>query len=236
MRSGKWTNWTSIDPHLGTDTDKNIGKRFSIPRGTIAYRRNLLGIQRYSPKKVVNWGLIDIELGKASDVEIARKHGINSATISKRRKSLGIPQYVKPDANFDWSRVDWSMSNKAIARLFKGKGMGDNRRIASKRKELGIPPHPKTTSVMTSSIFEELGTIPDELLAKRHSVGSATIGRWRNALGIPRSAELVRHDWSMFDQYWGKASDMEISRITGIPRATIATHRARKGIPRYRKE
>jgi len=41
-----YVHWDEIDPLLGTDTDQNIGDRVNVPGGTIAYRRNLLGIQR----------------------------------------------------------------------------------------------------------------------------------------------------------------------------------------------
>ena len=235
-----YVHWDEIDPLLGTDTDQNIGDRVNVPGGTIAYRRNLLGIQRYSPKKVVNWGLIDDELGKTSDGEVARKHGCSTSSISTRRVSLGIQSYSKKrstaNPDFDWSKVDWSMGNRALERLFKDEGIGSRSKIITKRRAMGIAPNKAGQAVRVSNeMLQELGTVPDNKLARKYGVTDSTVNWWRNLLGIPLAIKPVRHDWSIADPYWGKATDSEISRITGIPRETIVAHRKSKGIPMHRK-
>lgn len=241
MRKHRKVNWVEIDPFMGTDTDKNIGKRFNVSKVTLAARRLSLGIACYSPAKTMNWDLIDDELGKAIDKELAEKHGCSISTINTRRTSLGIPPYGGKSSVFDWSRVDWSMGDRTLAKLFKDDGIGCRTSVAKKRKELGIPPTPRGQAVpLTDEILSELGGIHDSHLAKKHGISPPTVRRWRERMGIPPHAaghkcKHVRHDWSLAEPYWGKATDTEISNMTGIPRETVTTRRTQKGLPKYKK-
>lgn len=83
---------------------------------------------RRAPAVDRDWNEIDRLLGKITDAEIMRRFKIASGTVKRRRDRLGIaPAPIKPrgawkcrsgpQPKYDFSGIDWSMANSAIAEM-----------------------------------------------------------------------------------------------------------------------
>jgi len=288
---GKTSPWDEIDPLLGTDTDERIGKAYTVHMCTIQRRRVSLAIPPFVQQNTIPWDVIEDELGKASDKNIARKYGCDNSMISDRRNALGIPVFMPekmPNPDFDWSKVDWGMTNRALAKLFESDGIGSAKYISKVRKKKNAYPtaYKNRKTGIPEAALMELGAVLDTQVAKNHGVSRSTARLWRVMNGIPSivkrltdkeeeeassviadtsipsatAAEMVgmdvscveyrrrirgivakrgerrKYNWSLAEPYWGKVSNSEISRITGIPRVAIGRRIHRLGLPRYQRK
>jgi DNA repair protein RadD len=131
----------------------------------------------------------------------------------------GGPRFV------NWSALDWSLGNEALARQV---GCGETT-IARKRAELGIPPTvamADSSSVDWSSVDWSLS---DHKLSKLTGCSAQTVWRRRRALGIAGSRELSSSvDWSSVD--WS-LSDEKLAKLTGCGQYTVWRRRREFGIP-----
>jgi hypothetical protein len=88
----KQSDFTSIDPLLGTRPDSQIARETG-QKTFIVYRRRVeLNIPAYQRRKI-DWESIDHLLGRVSDRELSEQYAVKWRTIQARRLSLHIPAY-----------------------------------------------------------------------------------------------------------------------------------------------
>lgn len=115
--------------------------------------------------------------------------------------------------------------------------------IAYRRRALGIPPVSRyqqlehTRINLPSECIEQMGKIPDMVLAERFQVSPQTIARRREQLGISALSTgcgSTRHAWTPeIIAMIGTMPDKRLARITGIPYKMINYRRNKLKIPPY---
>lgn len=79
-----------------------------------------------------------------------------------------------------------------------------------------------------------LGTVPDNVLAKRHGVSRQYLQQLRKARGIPRCSTELRYLWEEWNPLLGTMSDVELAKKIGCSSSTVGKRRSDLGIPPFR--
>lgn len=201
---------------LGTASDRELARRYSIPLHRIRSERLSRGIAS-SRQLDLPTQLLGL-LGTASDRELARRFSISMHTIRRERLSRGIACFspnhhdsiAASDAattrlpailSEDQTRLLGTMADVALSRLT---GVS-NLTIGGLRRELGIPPYRPVIS-WSEEQNRLLGTMHDVALAKQFGLTNYQVRDQRIKLGI-----AVFSDWTAgaLDML-GKVPDLEI--------------------------
>jgi len=143
--------------------------------------------------------------------------------ISKKLNSSVEPKKVKVRVfnHRKWSPSELSLLGKEKDQNVAEKVGVSTSAVASKRRELGIPPFRSSKKrpprVWTKQEISELGKVSDTVLAAKLNVSITTIGNKRRELGVEKFTKLER-DWSKAElKILGTLPDNEVAKKLKIP-------------------
>ena len=150
----KWT--PEIESRLGTVHDPIIAAELGCNRGTVAYRRRVLGIKRCpipqsKPQEIILPQSVIDRISKEPDYQIASSIGVSKFVIRKYRQRHNMPSYAELTGN-------------------DGRA-GAHNKIGKKYN-------------LSPEIISQLGRIPDYMVAEKAGIEKMAITRLRRSLKI----------------------------------------------------
>ena len=84
---------------------------------------------------------------------------------------------------------------------------------------------------------DQLGKMPDAILAAKMNCSMFSVVRRRKKLGIMPFGRIPKQtDFSSVNDMLGKKPDEELAKIIGVSKETVAAHRKKMGIKAYKKD
>jgi hypothetical protein len=167
-------------------------------------------------KPKVDWDTVE-DLGQTTDIEIAKRLGVSSYKVRTERRARGIPRCKPPKSEgYDWDSLPLGeVSDADIARKYGLKPTS----IGTARRRRGIPsfveegktrPDHAKKNIDWDSV-EDLGKVPDLVLAKRLGLSSVTsVTRARKYRGIAKYAPPTRRELELlYDELRRKWDSIE---------------------------
>jgi hypothetical protein len=184
--SAKGRGWTlQEDQLLGKFSDGDLARRFSCSVGTVASRRQKLSVPRF--RRSPPWTASEDQLlGTDSDPKIALKLGRTDKDVTARRHMLSIP--ARP------------MDRQEISRRIR-------QYWADRKRKLGpcvVDPDDKPWLPEHDQL---LGTLPDEMLARKLGRSSRAVAWRRQERQISPVGRKVRPWMSAEEQRLGTEAD-----------------------------
>ncbi|QHF00547.1 hypothetical protein LCG56_27595 (plasmid) [Pseudomonas cannabina pv. alisalensis] len=178
-----------IAEKLGVISDRQLAKLSGLSPYYIKQARLARGIEALSRGYNLPDELLQ-QLGKVPDTQLTDRYGVPGPVLCRARKERSIPRFRilhKPD-----SREYVAFSGEAIALLGKIPDVHLAKRfdrslveVKQERVLRGLEPCAKGRK-LPCELVQQLGLVPDSLLATRYSVAAGTIRRAREARSIPR--------------------------------------------------
>lgn len=178
-------------------------------------------------------------LGQVPDITLSIELGVHLHTVRRRRISLAIPE--RPDE----TPQQFDLPNELIEQLGKKSDSDLSKEfavpiilIAKKRGRLGIK-RLSAEARITAEARALLGTMPDDVLAKRFDISPSLVTQIRRKAGIqnlkgPKVAKQPRIPKTWNEQEFallGRVTDTHIAALKGIARSAVQAVRSRFGIP-----
>lgn len=183
---------------LGVVPDFELARRWGLAPNTVGNKRRKLGIPPAIPKttdKQHRWTNEQLSwLGEVPDKEVAKRVGLSQTTVRQKRQVLGIEPYQPTRKRRDskvWAEDDIALlGTMSDTKLAKQLGVTRNT-VQDKRRQLNIASFASTSADKrwTPVILEQLGKVPDHVIAKQVGINVSAVGLFRNRRGIPPCRE-----------------------------------------------
>ena len=232
----KELDWETIDPLLGSASDKKIAAMYKVSVSPIRSRRVALGIPAYIRGQERDWALIDPLLTSGVSIkDVTLRFNIYGPTLYDRCRKLGIIR-PKPEQPC-WEEIDpllGTVPDVELGREFNiSKGV-----IARRRKQLGVAACLKWEIIDWSGIDPYLGRHTDREIAEEAGVSEARVANRRRRLGIASFSNhlgsIERIDWKAIEPYLGSMPDRRLAEKFKVSSSSICKKRLDMGIKAYR--
>jgi len=172
------------------------------------------------------------QLGKHPDYWFAVTYGVSAGFVCSLRLRLGIPGYRFGQAD-PWPKELLRLLGKVPDRHLAKRFRIDEKRVAAKRRQMGIAPLSK--SVWTKKAIAQLGKVPDSEIAAALGLNIVSVAAKRRRLGIPalktpRPRLTPKSYPAAMMSVLGKIPDYEVSSRFDIPVKELIMLRRRLGI------
>gem|GEM_PF-1665314 len=198
-------NWTAAKIKLlGTMSDSRLAERLKIGSTTVFKKRRELKVPPFGEareKSRLKWKAKHLKLlGTVSDEHVANLVGVSVSTVTTHRKRLGIPS-IRQTKGQKLGRAPrkWKASEIKLLGVHpdgwvaKKLKMG-RRHVYAKRLELGIASMTQQTNeqIWTPARIENLGMVPDSVLAEETGLSIAAVSSRRSQYKIPAFRDRQR--------------------------------------------
>ena len=241
FRRGGPVQWTEgMLRLLGDVADGTLGKEYEVSYASVKIRRIEEGIPPYGQEEmdvepVLPLAVID-QIGNVPDNALAEIHNVSRLNIRIYRALHGIPLApYHPAERRVWKKNEdkllGTMSDGRVAARI-GATTGQ---VMLRRKRLNIPAFGQEASIRwTKSRIDELGLIPDHVLARQWKISQTLVREKRESIGIPPSQQTTSRIAAECYEQLGKAPDTQIARQFSLSPTMIRNLRLQAGIPPFR--